>query len=191
MKRLYLVLPVFLLFIACSDENTKEAKTAINSMNVHVVHDDDPPTGQGDIPRSKLVYKSFDQNSFTLAELCDRYKSDIEVTAPDYHDNLKNFWFSIMGDRVISEGSDEVKKYFIEEQLSLQNNLMNLERFYKLLLASPLSEEESLVASNTFYEINEKAIAGLQWKSEKEEMAKRRELVYTKRTYEILIRSSK
>lgn len=191
MKKLYLVLPVFLLFITCSDENTKEAKTAVNTMNVRVVHDDDPPTGQGDIPRSKLVYKSFDHNSFTLTELCERYKSDIEVTAPDYHDNLKNFWFSIIGDRIISEGSDEVKKYFIEEQLGLQNNLMNIERFYKLLLASPLTEEEGLVASNTFYEINEKAIAGLQWKSEKEEMAKRRELVYTKRTYEILIRSSK
>lgn len=191
MKKLYLLLSFFVILFACSEDRAvNENKQAINT-NVRVIHDNDPPTGQGDIPRSKLIYKSMNVNDFTLTELYERYKKDIEVTAPDYHDNLKNYWFSIIGERISEEGSDEMKKYFLEEQLSLKNNLLNFEKFYKLLLASSLNKEESLAISNKFYQNNKKAIAEIIWKTEKEEKDKLSELIYAKRTYEILIRNNK
>ncbi|KGO78913.1 hypothetical protein Q763_16110 [Flavobacterium beibuense F44-8] len=190
-KTSLLFLVVCLVFISCSEDKEQEPVQAANPKNVHVIHDDDPPSGQGDIPRNKLVYKTFDQKSFTLNELWERYKSDVEVTAPDYHDNLKNFWFSIIGDRVIDEGSDAMKLYFLDEQMGLEQNLLNYDRFFSLLATCPLTDDEVEMYALDFFDRNREAINGIMWKSEEEKKDKLNELAYMQRTFFLLRNSNK
>ncbi len=188
MKKLYFILPIFLLFISCSEDRITEENKQVVNTNVRVINDDDPPAGQGDIPRSKLVYKSMAVSEFPLQELCERYKKDIEVTAPDYHDNLKNFWFSLICDRVINEGSDEMKIYFLKEQISLKNNILNLKRFYGVLLSCSLSNEECENIAAEFSKKNKDFINNkVNWKDDKDRKSKLSELIYTQRTFGLLM----
>ncbi|MUV04742.1 hypothetical protein GN157_13580 [Flavobacterium rakeshii] len=192
MKKISLLFSVVcLVFISCSEDKEQEPVQAVNPKNVHVIHDDDPPSGQGDIPRNKLVYKTYAQNSFTVEELWDRYKKDVEVTAPDYHDNLKNFWFSIIGDRVINEGSDEMKLYFLDEQMGLKQNFLNYDRFFRLLDACSLTDDEVETFALDFFDRNRKAINSILWKTDEDKKDKLGELAYMQRTFFLLRNSDK
>lgn len=192
MKKISLVFSVVcLVFTSCSEDKMQEPVQAVNPKNVHVIHDDDPPSGQGDIPRNKLVYKSYDQKSFSLDDLWERYKKDVEVTAPDYHDNLKNFWFSIIGDRVIKEGNGEMKLYFLDEQMGLKQNFLNYDRFFNLLATCPLTDDEVEIYALDFFDRNRKAVNGILWKTEEDKKAKLGELAYMQRTFFLLRNSDK
>ncbi len=189
MKKLYFMLPFLFLFILCSEDRITEENEQVANTYVRVIHDDDPPTGQGDIPRGKLVYKSMAVSEFTLKELYERYKKDIEVTAPDYHDNLKNFWFSLICDRVIKEGSDDMKIYFLKEQISLKNNILNLNRFYGLLISCSLSNEECESIAAEFSKKNKDFINKVKWKDDNDRKSKLSELIYAQRTFGLLMHS--
>lgn len=146
----------------------------------HVV--DDKTLGDGSIPRSKLVYSVLYQaRQSTIEEMDTMYRKDILDTAPDYDANLKNMWFMIINDRLAVEGDKKLKEFYLDEQIRLDQNLANVEGFYKLLqsCSSFMDVKEIFDIAAAFQKKNKNVIENvIQWKDVKSKNIKIGELTY-------------
>lgn len=153
--RTYILLIVgFISFIAQAQKKNAEV----------VAEADDKST----VPTTHAIYRMISNPGLYSFEQADSfYQNDIskEAEAP-YTTNLKNMGFTLVMDKGLAEkGTDEQKRYYINEQLKLDNNLTTIEKFYDLLLSCRTFEtKESLTKSATaFYEKNRAVITKKQW----------------------------
>lgn len=171
MKKSIYITPFFvLLTAACSADKETEIvsnKADDNNGKVRVIDVNAPTPKDGTIPRSKLMYKAlFNPSDYTLGQIDAMYREDIIDTEIEYDINLKNMWFSIINDRLVKEGSEDMKRFYLNEQIALKQNLPNLESFYKLLLSCSqfIRSDELFEISDSFSEKNENYIEnGMNW----------------------------
>lgn len=150
-------------------------------------------TSRGEVPRDRLFFSTL-KNTEPLSThtLIDFYIKDINTANPDYLINLKNMWFVRLNPQVLKNGTEEEKLFLIREQLNIDNNLAYFNDFYGLLISSKnIHKLEKEKIANTYFEKNLKAIAAVEWSNEEEKKNKETELVYSKRTFFLLLRNQK
>lgn len=160
----------------CSDE--KDIITNNVEPNAAVLKSD---RLKGEIPEDRQVNSVLaNPDDFSLSDLDKLYKENV----PDVDDNLKNMWLGFINPRLLKEGTEEQKLYYISEQLALENSLADFSGFYNLLRSSKkINREEKDRLADAFYSKNLKVIEAIQWKDAKSKQAKQTELVYAKRIY--------
>ncbi|QYJ67977.1 hypothetical protein [Flavobacterium litorale] len=145
----------------------------------------------GSIPQYKLIYAVLAEKSkYSLNEIDTMYREDIITTEPDYDANLKNTWLIIINERLISEGNDDLKRYYLKEQIDLKQSLANIKGFYNLLLSSRsfLDTKEMREVSVAFQQKNQNYIKNvIQWKDEEAMKAKLQELTYEAALFQRLL----
>lgn len=149
---------------------------------------------KGEIPKDRIFYSILHEpDDYTLEDLIELYKKDITGTeGEDYKSNLQNMWQIVLHPRLIKEGTDEQKLYFINEQEAMDNNLPYFGGFLDLLRScKSLTKEEKYIIAGAFYNKNTAVVERLQWSSEQDEKDKKSELVYTMRIHGILIEFEK
>lgn len=120
------------------------------------------------VPVTHGIYRMInDPAHYSLEDMDSFYRNEVlKENAAPYSTNLKNMAFSLMIDKGLEEkGSDELKKYYIEEQLKADNNFTTIDKFYDLLLSCRtfMTKEELTKTGNTFFEKNKTAINTKQW----------------------------
>lgn len=145
---------------------------------------------KGEIPDGMKVFSVFSNNeNLSLTELQKLYIDDAKKsTGQDYEANLKNMWFVLINKKLLKEGTNEQREFFIKEQMALDNNLPHFKSFYKLLAsASTIQKEERIKLSKAFYDKNKKAIGNIHWQSDEEKKGKETELLLAWRDFAIRI----
>jgi len=184
-KKIYLL--VFAIFtcttiaISCSDD--KDIDNV--DLNEQSLKSEITEESNGGVPRDKIIYSIFDKTeTLSLNELMELYIKDANSAKQDYSTNLKNMWFAVLRTKVLNDGTDEQKLFFIKEQASLENNLPFFTDFYNLLATSKIlnkAEKESM--ANEFYTKNINAINDIQWTTPDDKQNKISELIYAKRVF--------
>jgi hypothetical protein len=89
-------------------------------------------------------------------------------------------WFLELNPRLVKEGTDADKIAFAEIQMTLPQNLANIESFYKLLLSVKLWEKTSDAQNmaSAFIRKNKKFIESLEWSTEERKKEKMGDLTY-------------
>lgn len=140
---------------------------------------------RGAVPKDRLVYKvMFTPSDFTMEQVGEMYKSDIATAGEDYATNLKNMWFIVLNKKLIKEGTDDQKKFYINEQLKMENNLPNIKGFYDLMLSSSLTESEKYDLAERFSAKNKDVVESLYNDDAKMKGEKMTELTYAKRNFQ-------
>lgn len=187
MKKLLFIATLVTAFTACSEDsvnnkangNAREIKYTVERKN-------------GEVPREKLIYSTLSNaKDLSLSELEELYKEDVKETEPDYATNLKNMWMAVIKEKLIKESTEEQKLFFIKEQAGLESNLPQINEFYTLLASSKLlNREQKETLATDFYEKNQKAIDGIQWRNLEDRNKKITSLVYAKRTFARVLQSN-
>ncbi|GGB84905.1 hypothetical protein GCM10007424_26200 [Flavobacterium suaedae] len=176
MRKNFYILIYIVLLISCSEDDEGNINTTGKAIATETV--------KSEVPRDRIVYNTFSKiETESLENLINLYKKDISTAEQGYMTNLKNMWFAILKDKLFKEGTEEQKLFFINEQLSVENNLFAINEFYSLVLNSKLlsrSEKESITKS--FYNKNSTAINSIDWKTPQDKKKKQGELVYAART---------
>lgn len=183
----YLILAA-VLSLGCSaemdsPETTVDIKSTVNKQRE-----------KGEVPRDRIFYSILHEpDDYTLEDLIELYKKDITgIEGEDYKSNLQNMWQIVLHPRLIKEGTEEQKLYFINEQEAMDNNLPHFGGFLNLLRScKSLTKEEKQTIAGAFYNKNTAVVERLQWPSEQNEKDKKGELAYTMRTHGILIEFEK
>lgn len=179
---LFILFAVLPMFISCSvEENTTNKEREWVTIKGMSMPKEDVYTVR---PKGIAPYghKSYFLSGYDLQKLDDLYRQEFnhpDSLTLDYNTNVKNKAFSILMLKGLAEkGTPEQKQYYINQQLKLDNNLSNLERFNELLLSSLdfIAEEEALKMARDFYDKNRLVIQEINWKDTEEEQAKVTEL---------------
>ncbi len=181
-KYFYLLFNVMIIF-SCSDDkeisNLNDTSTTIGKGADPMIEEN---KNDGSVPQNKLVYKVMSNSSeYTLEDMDTMYRQDIAITASDYDVNLKNMWYIFINDKLIEGGSEELKRFYLNEQIVLKQNLPNLESFYRLLLSctSFMNSSELFETSKKFADKNESYIQNdIQWSDEAKKKSKMMNLHY-------------
>lgn len=187
MKHSIFYIIIAVLTISCSDDKV----TNTNDGDLNQISYKKDNSIKGSIPEQMEIKKVFsgERKAETLADLEILYKKDTNTSqGTDYDTNLKNMWLILIYKRLLNdEGTEEQKKYFINEQLKLEHNLPHLENFVNLLFETKsLSNEDRDSFFEKFVDINTKAINQIVWKTPKEKEEKLQELVLIRRNYGLL-----
>jgi len=175
----YLVACICLLFASCTQEkesvNDGNEKGATAATQVE----------KGAVPRDRIVYKvMFRQDDFSLNQLDEMYREDVLNASGDFETNLKNMWFIVLNKKLVDQGSDKQKQFYINEQLKMDSNLPNIDSFYKLLLSSSfLTETEQVAVSARFNGKNKKVIENVYAGNVLEKDAEVTKLIMAGRNY--------
>uniref|UniRef100_UPI004049E2F5 hypothetical protein n=1 Tax=Flavobacterium sp. TaxID=239 RepID=UPI004049E2F5 len=169
----------FLVGLLCSCD-AEPTKNTTDSKKVHVISSE-AYIPDGRIPRTKKIYQVMSNDSkFSLDQMITLYQEDMQETEKVYVENLQNMWFMLINPRLISEGTDADKIAFAEIQMTLSQNLANIESFYNLLL-SIKSWEKTSDAQNmasAFIQKNKNFIESIKWSGEAQKTKKTEELTY-------------
>lgn len=142
------------LFVGCA------ANDEVRNEPPKVIHLTPPEWGTGAIPDEHPIHFAY---RYTFREMHEMYKKDIQhITGTDYASNLKNFGFHfVMEKGLLKEGTHAEKKYYLDEQMAIDVNLLNLENFYLLLSDSAnfLGKKKADAYDAAFYDKNVAAIA--------------------------------
>lgn len=187
MKKLFYIALCASAFIACSeDKNNNKPNENARELTVTVERKN------GEVPREKLIYSTLSNaKDLSLSKLEELYKEDLRETEPDYATNLKNMWMAVIKEKLIKEGTEEQKLFFIKEQAGLESNLPHISEFYTLLASSKLlNREQKETMATAFYEKNRKAIDDIQWRNLEDRDKKITSLVYAKRTFARVLQSN-
>lgn len=181
---LYFLFIVSLLFTSCSieEKTTKPEREWVTIKGMSMPKEDVytiRPKGIAPYGHKSYFISGAD---YDLQKLDNLYREEFnhpDSLALDYNTNVKNkAFFILMQKGLADEGTPEQKQYYINQQLKLDNNLSNLERFNELLLSSLdfIGEEEALKMASDFYDKNRLVIQEINWKNTEEEQAKVTEL---------------
>ena len=189
MKHIIPYLIVFAMLMAgCSIEEESAEITEVNVKSLI-----DKQRENGEVPKGRGFYTIMhDPSQYSLDELIDLYKKDIKgIEQEDYNSNLKNMWLVILYPRLIEEGSDDDKLYFIEEQMNMDSNLPHVDKFYTLIFnCNKLSKEEKWEKFTVFSKKNMEVVEKIQWRSPEEKKRKLGDMIYAQRTIGILLQFS-
>lgn len=180
MKRLNLVLPVFLLLFTLV-YNKLENRTDDVIVNQEIE--------KSVIPFDRVIFDVMgDEHRYKTEQLTTFYKLDMKTASPDYSADLKNMWFCLLCSKVAAEGSDEEKKFFLEEQINLDSNLPNYSRFYYLLrnCSSFIDNDEMKSIASSFYDKNNKVLDSIDWEDNDAEKQYRQDLILSIRNHGLL-----
>lgn len=175
--RLFTVIIGTALCISCSEDQDINANTTEKAIATERI--------KSEIPRDRIIYSVLDEmGTESLESLIDLYIKDIKTAKQGYMTNLKNMWFAVLKKRLLTEGTEEQKLFFINEQISAENNLSAIHEFYSLVLNSKLlSRPEKENITKSFYNKNNTIINRIDWKTPKDKKKKQGELVYAARTF--------
>lgn len=116
------------------------------------------------IPATHPVYS---MANYSLGEADSFYRNEIVKEGnTTYGTDVKNTAFSMLIDKGLADnGTEEQKKYYVNEQLKLDNNLPSVKQFYALLLScrSFMPKEELTKNAAAFYDKNKAAINKIKW----------------------------
>lgn len=106
------------------------------------------------------------QSNYTFADVDAFYRREIEkADGLDHTTNLKNMGFHLVMEKgLLKEGTDVQKKYYLDQQMSLESNLPNFTNFYRLLVASRnlLGLKQAMEYARSFQTKNQMAIENLE-----------------------------
>ena len=187
MKYKFLYIAIFTAtLISCSDDKVTNSND-IDSSQISLRPEN---TEKGSVPEGMFIKKvlSGQQEAETLSDLITLYKQDASLSKDsDYDTNLKNMWMILINKPLISEGTDEQKKFFIYEQLKLEHNLPHMEAFVNLLAETKsIDNEERNKIFEDFVEKNTVAINKIIWKTPEEKAEKNQELLMLRRNYGLI-----
>lgn len=172
-----LMLSLFLI-AGCSKEQAEESAVASRSTTNAQIE-------KGAVPKDRLVYKvMFTPSDFTMEQIDEMYKDDVASARADYMTNLKNMWFVVLNKKLAKEGAEEQKRFYIDEQLKMENNLANINSFYDLLRSSSFTESEKFDLADRFSAKNKTVVERLYSDDAKMKAEKITELTYAKRNFE-------
>jgi hypothetical protein len=120
------------------------------------------------VPATHPIFRMVnDPSHYSLQDADSFYQNEIskEATA-NYTTNLKNLGFTLVMEKGLADtGTDEQKRYYVNEQLKLDSNLTTIDKFYELLLTcrSFDTKENLYKDAAAFYEKNRAAINKKQW----------------------------
>ncbi len=121
-------------------------------------------------PDHPILNALFSEKSFSVDEADVLYKEHVpKAKNTVYHANIKHYGFRLLCDSgLIDYGSNEQKKFYLEEQLNLERNFPSIANFYALLQSSGsiYSKSEMAAIGETFYNKNEKEIETATWPNE-------------------------
>lgn len=138
-------------------------------------------TRDGSVPQDRLVKTVMSNpDKYSIGELDTMYRQDIKNTEPYYDLNLKNMWFVIINQKLVDNGGEALKRYYIKEQMQMQQNLANFQGFYSLLLSASSFMDSTLLinTSQEFSRKNSHYIENMKWSSEDKKNKKLTELNY-------------
>lgn len=138
---------------------------------------------KGAVPRDHMIYDMlFSKDKYTLNEVDKLYRDDIvKRDTTNYYSNMQNFAYIILMREDIAldkKGTEEQKKYYVNEMLTAEYTLATQQQFYTLLLSCSdfMSKEELLEKDNAFYKKNKADIESMKWHNYQEEYDKNMEL---------------
>lgn len=183
MKKIYILSILGFIMASCSQE--KENGIVANSTsNAKEIASAKINRERGEIPGNFLVYTAIvNASSYRFQDLDKMYKKDVARAEPDFRDNLVNMWLTGMAPKLLSESTAEQKLFYLNEQVSLENNLAHFRTFYSLLTMAKISKEEKQAMSANFYNKNMISIAKIQWDNPNERKDKELELVAAKQNF--------
>lgn len=134
---------------------------------------------KGSVPRDHMVYDMlFSKDKYTLKEVDELYRNDIvKRDTTHYYSNMQNFAYIILMREDIAldkNGTQEQKKYYVNQMLTAEYTLATQQQFYTLLLSCSdfMSKEELLEKGNAFYKKNKADIEKIKWRDSSEEYGK-------------------
>lgn len=176
---IYIYAAVCLLLISCSQDKENLNAGEIKGVTANAQIE------KGAVPKDRLVYKvMFTPSDFTMEQIDDMYKNDVASARADYITNLKNMWFVVLNKKLVKEGAEEQKRFYIDEQLKMENNLANINSFYDLLRSSSFTESEKFDLADRFSVKNKAVVDELCSDDAKLKAEKITELTYAKRNFE-------
>lgn len=177
MKKISLVFSVVLVLFSFS-----------NNKSDSVTLDDDKSI----IPMNRLIFTIMgDVDKYTSTQLYEFYKIDVAESDDKYVEDLKNMWFCLINSKICNEGSEEQKRYFLNEQISLSSNMPNYGKFYFLLRSCSFMEREEMdrIASQ-FYFKNKTVLENIEYENEKQGKKYMQDLVLAGRYHGLLINNN-
>jgi len=134
---------------------------------------------KGAVPRDHMIYDMLlSRDKYTLNEVDKLYRTDVvKRDTTHYFSNMQNFAFLILMREDIAldkNGTEEQKKYYVNEMLKAEHTLPTHQQFYTLLLSCSdfMDKDELLQKGNAFYEKNKADIEKIKWKDSSEEYGK-------------------
>ena len=131
---------------------------------------------KGAVPRDHMIYDMLlSREKYTLSEVDKLYRDDIvKRDTTHYYSNMQSFAYIILMREDIAldkNGTEEQKKYYVNEMLTAEHTLATQQQFYTLLLSCNdfISKEELLEKGNAFYKKNKADIEGIKWTNYDEE----------------------
>lgn len=182
MKNIITILVFAFICLGCSDERD------IN-ISDDTIKSGENLTRKGEIPKEMSIHKELSiVTNHSLLQLMELYKEDSNLAAGrEYAANLKNMWLIVIAPKLLSEGNDEQKLFFINEQLDSENNLPHLGSFYQLLAsAKSIPADQRLEFASEFFDKNFEVIQKVKWHTAAEKKDKEEELLMAKRSFAIL-----
>ncbi len=159
MKHTYFTIMIIAsCFFASCEQKDESAKATASTINLGPAESD-----KGAIPDwhpiNMMLLKA---GQYTFQEVHAMYKKDIEnVRGKDYTSNLKNFGFRLaMETGLLKDGTNEEKKFYLDEQMGIDVNVLTFDDFYLLLAKSRafLGLKAANAYSNAFYAKNNEQI---------------------------------
>lgn len=183
MKKLYVIIPFLILLsgsvlAVADDSRSADGQKAENAQ----------------VPWDRVFFTVVDgAQLYSLDALVEIYEADIMTAKPEYTENLKNMWFYILNSRLVKEGSDDMKRRFLNEQIALKSNMPNYGGFYNLLrsCSSFMEADERQKIADEFYIKNDKFLKGIEWQDEKVKKNCHEGLVMAGRYHRMLSQSKK
>lgn len=161
MKNILFLILITVVLCSCEEHTNQDAEinTISKKLSSQATTDDvnsfDPPMNNS---IKALLYT--EEKKLKVADSI--YRTDIEKSnAKAYYENLKQIGFLVMINHgLIEEGTKEQKEFYINEQLNLDINLLNINNFYKLLSSSQddFTKNELQDFSTRFYSKNKNSI---------------------------------
>lgn len=162
MKRIIFLLTILVTVASCSqDETTNKEAERIDSLQLELVNENH----KSDFDKlRKEIFRKLESDEVSVLDFDQFYKTEIK---PSKDENLMNIaFFALVKKGLLDNSTDsKIQIYYLKEQESLQQNLLNIKSFYGLLEAceSDLSKEELLAIEESFFEKNYDRIVNQQW----------------------------
>ncbi|MFN2261651.1 MAG: hypothetical protein ABR595_06260 [Psychroflexus sp.] len=159
--------PFFLLilfgFFGCQTEQNQDKKTAVSELK-NTPNFDQP----GIIPRSHEFFDILWNNEdYSLDDLDQYYKTEVAENEAHFTHNLKHRMFlELMHKGLAEQGTPEQKKYYLDEQMEMKNNLPTITDFHVLLKSygiNHLTFEECMAIRDEFLDKNDAVIEAMNW----------------------------
>lgn len=160
MKNIILLLSVMALF-SCSEEKIENNVQQKNKELIAL------PEAQGVVPKSHKIYDMMREPAKVTLNAADNfYRSEVAISNEHYSSGLKSFGFILVMKKGLAiDGTEEQKRFYIEEQLKMDTNLATIPQFYNLLVScNEFIEQNKLIAiGRQFYEKVKVEIENTTW----------------------------